>query len=153
MTEIAGKNVLERFRRDLRHLGIDLEQFESRMDELLRGAGSPGVGPKVPWPPVEVEETATGYRVRIELPGVSKGQTHVRFLDQVLEVRVATASSRGERHRAPAREERAIERLVRRVTFPTPVAVGGATAGFDNGTLTVTVPRQTPATEHVVRVE
>ena len=156
LAEIAGENVLARFREDLRNIGADLEIVESRVGGWgplpLSRAAFPRWS-RTMWRPVDLEETPTDYRVRVDLPGVRKEEATIRFLDQDLEIRVEAKSAvEGERRNFVFRE-RLETSSVRRIPFPTPVIPENAEARLEEGVLTVTVPKQVPSQELKVELQ
>ena len=155
LTEIAGENVLERFRHDLENIGMDLEMFENRMGSLMRVPGLRAPTPR--WGlsstgPIDLEDAGTEYRVHVDLPGVQKEEAMIRFLDQTLEIRAEAQKVREGERKDFVYRERTDTSLLRRIEFPTPVLAEKSDAKLQNGVLTVTVPKQKPSKEHVVRL-
>ena len=155
LTEIAGENVLERFRQDVRNVGLDLEIFENRVGSLLRptfprslpsfwGGAIPG--------PVDLEDAGSEFKVHVDLPGVKKEEAMIRFLDQILEVRTEAQKVKEMERKNFVYRGRAEAAFVSRVEFPTPVVPEKAEAKLENGVLTVAVPKLKPSKEHVVRL-
>jgi HSP20 family protein len=147
--EAAGEDLLERFREDLREIGLDLELFENRMGSLaafplprlafpaLKGTASP----------LDLEETATNYQVRVNMPGVPKELVGIKFHDQTLDVEAEMKEAKETEKRSYVLRERRATEYHRRVSFPTPVTPEKAEAKLEHGVLTVTVPKVKPAKE------
>ena len=98
-----------------------------------------------------MEETPDAFVFRVDLPGVSREDLTVSFNDGVLTVRA-------ERHpKAPdgytlTRRERPHTAFERRFRFRTPLAAADASARFDDGVLTVTLPKADEAKPHTITV-
>lgn len=98
--------------------------------------------PHEPWrPPVEVYEVAEELVVRIEIAGLGNGAVDVLINRDVLEVR-------GDRREAPNTHRRRFhESRIRygpfhvSVPLPFPVDELAASAGYDEGVLTIRLPR------------
>jgi HSP20 family protein len=149
MIEAAGENMLERFRDDLRDIGLDLELFQGRMENLM---GMPF--PRVFLPtmkgmatPLDIEETPTDYLVRMNLPGVPKELVGIRFRDQTLEIEAEAKAVKETEKKHYVLHERRETEYHRRLNFPMPVAPEKTEAKLEHGVLTVSVPKLKPAKE------
>ena len=75
LPEISVEPVIERFRKDLRNIGVDLEMFENRLARPL-DVGSLWTLPTSiaggVMGPVDIEDTGSEYTVRVDLPGAKK---------------------------------------------------------------------------------
>jgi HSP20 family protein len=126
-------------------------------DDVFRGfdmpttfAGPTPAGGAARWPSLEVEETEGEYRVTAELPGLSQEDVEVLFDDGVL-------TMRGERRvenedRARAFSERYYGRFERRLALDRNVEPDKISAIFENGLLTVTVPKSEPEKNRATRI-
>jgi HSP20 family molecular chaperone IbpA len=100
-------------------------------------------GPHEPWrPPVEVFEVAAELVVRVELAGLTAGAVEVLIDGDVLVVR-------GERHVAPCDDHRRFHEsrirygpFLATVDLPFPIVERAASADYDDGLLTIRLPRQ-----------
>src|SRR5512135_1261932 len=124
LPEITVEPVLERFRKDLRNIGLDLEMFEHRLGRPMDLTGlwappSPLFGGVVG--PLDLEDTGTEYSVRIDLPGAKKDAIVVRFLDQTLDIRAEKEKLQETHKKNYVYRGRVEESFHRRVSFPTPV--------------------------------
>ena len=150
LIEAAGENVLERFRQDIRDIGLDIELFESRMGNMLRGPiprWLPNRWGEETLTPLDLEETPTHFLVHMNLPGVTKEQVTVRFLDQSLEIEAEAKAVKETERKNYVHRERAEVGYRRHLSFPTPVVPEKAEAKLEHGVLLVTVPKQKPAKE------
>lgn len=104
-----------------------------RVPSLLRDAGDAFT------PPADVEETGDAYVVEIELPGVKRRDIDVTLAGRHLTV---TGERREkERDGILRRRTRVTGRFRYEVTLPACDPDGEVTAGFDDGVLTVRVPK------------
>lgn len=150
LVEAAGENVLERFRQDLRDIGLDIELFENRMGSLLRTPFPrklPSLRSEEVLPSLDVEDTGTNYEVCMNLPGVPKDLVSVKFLDQTLEIEAETKAVKEREKKNYVLRERSEATYRRRMSFPTPIAPEKAKAELEHGVLVVSVPKVKPAKE------
>ena len=93
-------------------------------------------------PAVDIRENASAYVITADLPGVAKDQVRIDVDGRTvsLEAQVpSVAQPEGERL---IYSERSTTRFARRLTLPTDVNEGSATASLDNGVLTLTLPKR-----------
>jgi HSP20 family protein len=115
----------------------DLLALHEQIGQLV-GTDAPG------WtPPVDLYETAGGFVLTAEVPGLTRQQVDI----QAEETRVII---RGERASGPGsqvpceqyhRVERGHGRFSRAFVLPEPIDVEGITADLKDGLLTVTIPK------------
>jgi HSP20 family protein len=92
-----------------------------------------------------VAETADAYRVEVELPGVSKEDIKV-----AVDNRRVTIEAEEKREQDQKEGERLIyaernaTKYARSFTLPSEVDDAGAQAKFENGVLTLTLPKKQP---------
>ncbi|MHB8587772.1 MAG: Hsp20/alpha crystallin family protein [Candidatus Dormibacteraceae bacterium] len=89
--------------------------------------------------PVDVFESDQAYTLVASVPGFQRDQVEITFEDGILSIK-ATAGE----HRAPGRwlrQERPYGSFVRRLEVPQQVETGKIGADFDNGVLTITIPK------------
>jgi HSP20 family protein len=150
LIEAAGENMLERFRQDIRDIGLDIELFENRMGQMLSGPTPRWLptrwGEDAPTP-LDLEETPTHFLVHMNLPGVAKEHVTVRFLDQSLEIEAEAKAVKETERKTYVHRERMEAGYRRRLSFPMPVVPEKAEAKLEHGVLVVTVPKQKPAKE------
>lgn len=148
--EAAGENVLDRFREDLRDIGLDIELFESRMGNWMR-TPTPRLFPPTlkggSIAPLDVEDKGTCFEVRMNLPGIPKELVGIKFSDQTLEIEAETKALKETERKSYVIQERLATEYRRRVSFPTPVSPEKAEAKLDHGVLVINVPKLKPAKE------
>lgn len=103
-------------------------------------------------PALDVVENDEGYRLKVDLPGMTQDQVEVQFADNVLTVQ-------GKREEASERDEgrwHVVERsrgtFARSVKFPTNVDPSRVRAAMKNGVLTVAVPKAETARTQKIKV-
>lgn len=153
--EEAGENVMERFRQDLREVGLDMELFENRLRNLMH-TPLPRTIP-IRWedritPPLDIEETPTAYLVKTALPGVPKEKIEVRFWGQSLDVKAEVEPVKEVATKTFLYKERMEASYHRRVRFPTPILPEKTEATLENGILNLSVPKLEPVKEHRIKI-
>lgn len=129
-----------------------LLSFRREMDRLFedafRGFGMPsllGASTGLSWPNVEVRETDNEVRLTAELPGLSERDVELTLENDVLCLRGERKAESEDKDRGYS--ERFYGRFERRIALPSGVDEEKVSACFDNGVLTVTVPKSAEA-EH-----
>jgi HSP20 family protein len=103
-------------------------------------------------PAMDLAETPDAYVLRADLPGMSPESVSIELENRVLAIsgeRQAEQLSEGAGYR---RVERASGAFRRTLTLPAGVDAEAITAAFDNGVLTVTVPKPVAAKPHRVEI-
>ena len=104
-------------------------------------------------PPVDVEETAEGYLIRADLPGMTEKDVKVSLVGDTLTLR-------GERKRESEttsgnvhRTERLFGSFERTFTLPAPVRGDKVKASYRNGVLEILVPKAEEAKVREIEVQ
>lgn len=96
-------------------------------------------------PVVDVHEDESGFVIDVELPGLTKEDVKINLQDGTLTVageRSYTYEAKeGERQPNAHRIERFYGKFLRSFTFPAAINAEGVSARFENGILTVHVPK------------
>ncbi|WP_029032086.1 Hsp20/alpha crystallin family protein [Salinarimonas rosea] len=129
------------------HREID-RLFENAFGSLDGGVPMRSLG--TAWPALEVSETDGGLKVVAELPGLEEKDVDVTLDGDVLTVR-------GERRETVEDKDRRFSErwygaFERRIPLPYKVDEERVEAAFDNGLLSVTLPRSAEAEEHRRRI-
>jgi HSP20 family protein len=103
------------------------------------------------WPSVEVVETDKDIRIVAALPGMDEKDVEVSVSDDVLTIRGEKKAEIDDRERAFS--ERYYGRFERRIPLPFEVEDDRAEASFENGVLTVTLPKSPMAEAKTKRIE
>ncbi|HKC18547.1 MAG TPA: Hsp20/alpha crystallin family protein, partial [Candidatus Dormibacteraeota bacterium] len=89
--------------------------------------------------PVDIFESDESYTLVASVPGFKESQVEVTFEDGILSIK-----AKAEDPRTPGRwlrQERPYGSFVRRLEVPAQVETGKIGAHFDNGELTITIPK------------
>lgn len=115
--------------------------LESEVDRLLESAFSDFAAPAVaPRFPVDLYEDKDNTYVRAELPGVSREAINVEMVDGFLNIS------------ATRKDKEETFSLNRSVSIPEAVQGDKVTAAYENGVLTVTLPKQEQAKPRKINV-
>jgi HSP20 family protein len=104
-------------------------------------------------PRIDVSETDREIRVRAELPGVDQNDIEVMVDDDLLTIRGEKKIERDEKQENFHVVERATGAFMRTIRLPFPVDPSAVEASYDNGVLTVTLPKPAEAKQRSGRVE
>ena len=123
----------------------DLLALQERIDRLTE-AGDTG------WtPPVDLYETVDRYVLTAELPGLTREDLEIRFLDGQLQIQGQRPSAR-----VPCEQYHRVERghgpFLRRFALPAPVDADRISADLKDGVLTVTIPKAPSAVSRRIDV-
>jgi HSP20 family protein len=127
-----------------------LKEFDQLFRDLSPAAGREGTREFVP--PADIFETAEGITLQVDLPGHDAKAIEVKVENDTLTVR-------SERKAVPADKEgvRRLERsfgvYTRSFTLPRTVDTARVEARYENGVLTLTLPRREEARPRVVEVK
>ncbi|MFC4358101.1 Hsp20/alpha crystallin family protein [Halobium salinum] len=123
------------------------EDLDDLFDRLTRGLEDAGMAGGATDVAVDVSETAEDVVVAADLPGYDREDVNVTVANRRLTVeaeRERSSESGDERYH---RRERSHRRVRRTVTLPTDVEEESASATYENGVLTVTLPKEVPDDE------
>jgi HSP20 family protein len=91
--------------------------------------------------PVDIKETENGYVINAPVPGFNPEDVEITFSDGVLTINATRREEREEPEGQYLRREIAFGNYQRRIALPGDIQPDGISATFDNGVLTVEVPR------------
>jgi HSP20 family protein len=92
-------------------------------------------------PPVDIQEIEEGYRLQAELPGLTKEDLQITLENNVLRLTGERKFEREARKESFHRIERTYGSFSRAFALPSQVNPEGVQASFENGILTLTVPK------------
>jgi HSP20 family protein len=92
-------------------------------------------------PPVDIQETEEGYRLQAELPGLTKEDIDITLENNVLRLSGERKYERDVKKESFHRVERTYGTFSRAFALPQQVNAEGVQAAFENGVLTITVPK------------
>jgi HSP20 family protein len=92
-------------------------------------------------PPVDIQETEEGYRLQAELPGLTKEDIQITLENNVLRLTGERKFEREAKKDSFHRIERTYGSFSRAFALPNQVNAEGVQASFENGILTLTIPK------------
>lgn len=128
----------------------ELSRLERKIDSLfndfLRGF-SPKTLPESQFGgfPVDVLDEGENIVVRAELPGVEKDKIELRCTEDSISIASEKSESKQVEDRNWVLQESSFGKMVRTVNLGAPVDPTKAKASFENGVLTVTLPKTGPS--------
>ncbi len=126
----------------------DLKGAEAEFDRMVGQAFS-----KNAWvPALDIRETEDRFEVTVDLPGMRSEDVEVTFEDGTLTIRGQREFSRGEDEGQYHRIERSFGSFARSVRLPRVADPERIEASFDNGVLTVLVPKREEAKARTIEV-
>jgi HSP20 family protein len=121
----------------------DLQREMARLVDDFFGSGSPlAAGPSMPVPRLDVRENAQELCVYADLPGVKPQDVELRLEGNTLTIRGEKASEAEEKKEDYYLMERSYGRFQRSVQLPYTPDPSRVQAEFDNGVLTIHVPKE-----------
>ncbi len=130
-------------------------EMDRMFDDFASGWGAPTAPAAFLSPKVDIAETEKGLELVAELPGAEAKDIDVDIEDGVLTLK---AEIRKESEKSDAAKtyhlvERSVGTFLRRFVLPFAVEEEKIEARFDNGVLTVTVPRRAEAEKKTKKIE
>ncbi len=120
-------------------------------EDAFRGFDDlPGFTRRMTWPSVEVHDNDNGLRVTAELPGMDEKDVELALQDGMLTIRGEKREETSDADRAYS--ERYYGRFERRIPLGFEVEEDKAEASFDNGVLTITLPKSAQAQSRTKRI-
>jgi len=130
----------------------DLDLFE-RLDPWGRMFGEGRLAARTFAPAVDVAENDDEYVITAELPGAKKDDVTVELHEGVLTLRGEKRSEREEKKDQARFVERRFGTFSRAFTLPTNADGGKLTASFQDGVLTLRVPKLEEAKPRVINIQ
>ena len=126
----------------------ELAGLHSAMDRLFGDFfGGPVVesGGQMPpqtwYLPIDVIDQAEGYEVKAPVPGFNPEDVEVTFMDGVLTITAQHSEESTSQSGTYLRREMKFGNFVRSIQLPAEIKQGEIKASFDNGVLTVQIPK------------
>ena len=92
-------------------------------------------------PPVDIQETEEAYRLIAELPGLTRDDIQITLENNVLRLSGERKLEKDVKRESFQRIERTYGAFARSFSLPHQVNSDGVQAAFENGVLTITVPK------------
>jgi HSP20 family protein len=135
-------NLTRRRTRNLNDLQREIDRvfgrfFPSGDDNNQESSSSQAV-----WAPrTDLVETEDGYRLHLDVPGLSKDDLKINYKDNQLTVSGERTSTRSSDDEEFVRVERSFGHFYRSFTLPQTVNPEAISATYENGVLTISVPK------------
>ena len=120
------------------------DAFNQAFNQLLRGEEAQE-STRVWAPAVDILETPEAYEVKAELPGIPKEDVHITVENNILTLKGERKFEKDETKENYHRIERTYGAFARSFNLPTRVDQERVEAKFDNGVLTISVPKAAEA--------
>lgn len=136
----------------------DVSMLGGRINRMLNDIFSAPAWPELAaptaWvPAVDVVEEKDAIRIQAELPGVDPANVKIAHEGNVLTIHGTKQQTNEERSDRVHRYERTYGAFERTFTLPTTVDAARITARYENGVLTVTLPKVEQAKPREIQVE
>lgn len=127
----------------------ELTSLNDQMDQLFQQVFGEPVGrqngSELLTLPLDIRHTDEAYVLEASVPGFSPEEVEVTYDDGILTIRGKRRQQSEKTQGEYVRRERRTASVFRQVSLPSEVEPDRITAGFENGVLTVTVPRAAKA--------
>lgn len=131
-----------------------LENVRGDMERMMGGLFDGGQQAEAAWAPrLDLSETETHYEVRLDLPGVSKGEVEIEFKNGDLWITGKREEVQSDEKRSWHRVERYHGTFRRVIRLGDDVEAGDVEAEFADGVLTVTAPKAARARSHRIEIK
>lgn len=129
--------------------------FSRTFDRMVREALGPNMRTAAFVPAVDLTETADAYRIEAALPGWKPEQVDISIEDGVLTLKGEVGETADAPVEGRTEHVREIQRtsFLRRFTLPTEVDADKAAASFENGVLTLSIPKAEVVKPKQIRIE
>ena len=127
--------------RNLNDLQREIDRVFGRFFPSRKGDGESQSRQAVWAPRTDLVETEDGYRLHLDVPGLSKEDLNINYKDNQLTVSGERTSDRTDEDEEYVRVERSFGQFYRAFTLPRTVNAEDITASYENGVLTIRVPK------------
>jgi HSP20 family protein len=134
----------------------NLTRFNSLFDdtflnEFFRPLATRSNGDKIA--AIDVHETDEAYKVNVDMPGVKKEDIQISLDNGVLTVQGETRKEdKEEKDGKLIRQERHVGQFIRQLSVGSDVDPAGIKAAFENGVLTITLPKKPPEAANGIKI-
>jgi HSP20 family protein len=123
----------------------EVRRLNQLLDETFTGwpfTAEPGVAVTSAWlPPTDIFENADGINIMVELPGLKPEDVKLTLENHTLTIRGEKKQTAEEKTTTVHRYERSYGSFERSFSLPTSVDADKVSAAFENGVLTITLPK------------
>lgn len=139
----------------------ELDSLQGEMNRLFstffdtptsRAANGSGIATRRWIPAMDLVETQDGFVLKADLPGMTEGDVSVELENNVLTIAGERKTEHEAQHEGYYRLERATGSFSRTLSLPEGIEAEAVTATFENGVLTVRIPKPEQAKPRRVRI-
>jgi HSP20 family protein len=127
--------------RNLNDLQREIDRVFGRFFPSTEGNGESTSRQTVWAPRTDLVETEDSYRLHLDVPGLTKDDLKINYQDNQLTVSGERTSDRPGEGEEYVRVERSFGQFYRSFSLPRTVDAQGISASYENGVLTITVPK------------
>ncbi len=139
--------------RELDSLQGEMNRLFSSFFDTPTAKGGNGNGGTRRWiPSMDLVETQDTFVLKADLPGMSESDVTIELENNVLTISGERKTEHEERHEGYYRIERATGAFSRALSLPEGIDADAVTAQFDNGVLTVRIPKPAQAMPRKVKI-
>jgi HSP20 family protein len=118
------------------------EPFSQEFGRLFNTLFESGEAPAQRWvPAMDLVEAEDHFVLKADLPGLTEGDVAIELQDGTLTISGERRAEHESKERGWYRVERSFGRFSRSLSLPEGVDADGVNAAFDNGVLTVRIPK------------
>lgn len=132
----------------------DLQREVDSIFDQFFGRDSGDESPSAVWAPrTDLAETDEAFRIRVDVPGMEKDDININLQNNTLTLSGERASERKEEGEEFVRVERAFGNFHRTFTLPDAVDHENIEATYDNGVLTINIPKTETSTRRQIEIQ
>ncbi len=138
----------------------NLQSLQSEIDRLFDSffptsrESSDGSESQASWAPrTDLIETEDAYHIRLDLPGVTKDDVKINLHDNTLSVSGKRDAEAEDESAEFVRVERTFGHFYRSFSLPRTINAEGISASFNNGVLTVAVPKSEESKPRQIEIQ
>lgn len=128
------------------------EPFARLFETFFNDAQSEDVSNRSWIPPVDIQEAADGYKLQVELPGLTKEDIQITLENNVLRLSGERKFEKDAKKESYHRIERTYGAFTRSFALPQQVNGESIQAAFENGVLTISVPKAEQAKPRTIAI-
>ena len=132
---------------------LDLQREVDSIFDQFFGRDSDDDTSAVWAPRTDLSETDNAFRIRLDVPGMTKEDITINLQNNTLTVSGERSSERQEEGEEYVRVERAFGNFHRTFTLPDAVDPDSVEAAYDDGVLTINVPKTETSTRRQIEIQ
>jgi HSP20 family protein len=131
-----------------------ISELENQFNQMMnRFGGEFGLAPGKWMPAIDLRETPSEYILEADVPGLTREDIHLEVIDNVVTIRGERKSEQERKGNGYHRVERQYGGFARSIEIPGGFNYDQAAAKFENGVLTVTLPKREEAKPKQIEVK